>query len=116
MRDSRMRRVSQVETNDEGGVGVETGAGFDSGILYIDGQCLTRDCISDSLSNLLSPLRVTAAISAQDFAPDNSAGKTFALAVLHIHAASVRDSAVATEMSRLREVVPHVPIALLGDK
>jgi DNA-binding NarL/FixJ family response regulator len=93
-------------------------------ILYIDDQCVTRDCISHVLAELLPDLSIEARAKAQDLVSGNSRADGFALVVLHGHggridlrtnAARIADSRIIAELSILDEIAPDTPLVLLSD-
>src|SRR5215813_14903364 len=82
-------------------------------ILYIDEQCLTRDCISRALAVHLPDLSVEPRAMAEDLVSGNSLADRFALIVLHGHggrialrtnAGRIADSRIVTELSLLERI------------
>jgi len=93
-------------------------------ILYVDEQCLTRDCISHTLAAFLPDLAIEARAMAQDLVSDNSVVDRFALIVLHGHggriesganAARVADKRISGELSMIERIAPDTPLVLLSD-
>jgi DNA-binding NarL/FixJ family response regulator len=115
MPDSQTLRVQALAINPGAKQAVEAAAGRDHTILYIDEQCLTRDCISHQLASHLSDMSVEPAVSAREVAVGNGAGKRFDLAVLHTHMAGVNDCGVAAQLALLGQIMPDVPVVLLSD-
>jgi DNA-binding NarL/FixJ family response regulator len=83
-----------------------------SRILYLDSVSLTRDCISNQLAGHLPDLAIESAPSVRDVIAKN--GRSFALAVLHTHTASIWECAVAAELSLISQAMPNVPVVLLS--
>jgi DNA-binding NarL/FixJ family response regulator len=110
--------------NFSGGDGAAGNGGRARQILYIDDQCVTRDCISRVLAELLPDLSIEARAKAQDLVSGNSRADGFALVVLHGHggridlstnAARISDRRIIAELSILEEIAPDTPLVLLSD-
>src|SRR5215831_17022045 len=93
-------------------------------ILYIDEQCLTRDCVSHALAAILPDLSIEPRATAQDLVSDNYLADRFALIVLHGHggrielganAARIADKRISAELSTLQRIAPDTPLVLLSD-
>jgi DNA-binding NarL/FixJ family response regulator len=93
-------------------------------IVYIDEQCLTRDCISRVLGEQLPELSVETRVTARGLSPGHFGPNGFALVVLHAHAERIDlqtqavrsgDSKIATELAILDEIAPDTPLVLLSD-
>jgi DNA-binding NarL/FixJ family response regulator len=107
------------------GAGVEaTGGERSHEIVYIDQQCLTRDCIGHGLAGQLPELSVEARTTARGLAPGHFGPNGFALVVLNAHAGRIdlqsnagriADNMVATELSTLDQIAPETPLVLLSD-
>lgn len=93
-------------------------------IVYIDEQCLTRDCIGHALAGQLPELSVEARVTARGLAPGHFGPNGFGLVVLythsgridlHTHAGRTSDNMVASELSILDQIAPDTPLVLLSD-
>jgi DNA-binding NarL/FixJ family response regulator len=117
-------RISSIQPESpRGGNGGENSARAKE-ILYIDDQCLTRDCISDALAKLLPDLSIESRAKAQDLLPEDFRTTKFALVILHGHdgrlgigttAKRIGDTRIATELSILDRIAPDTPLVLLSD-
>lgn len=84
-------------------------------IFYIDGQRLTRECVSRELARCLPELAVEERATARDLALENFDPAGIALVAFNAHAGDVADSGVAAELSILERIVPDVPLVLFSD-
>lgn len=108
----------------KGSIGLSAKGERSPEIVYIDEQCLTRDCIGQALAQQLPELSVEARMTAHGLAPGHFGANGFALVVLYAHAARIdpnaqsgraTDSKVASELSTLNEIAPETPLVLLSD-
>ena len=90
-------------------------------VLYLDGQHLTRDCVTRELSRHLPELEIDSRASAHDLSADD---QRFALVILHVHSALLDDETAVgrsddnrarAELSMLEQAVPDAPLVLLSD-
>src|SRR5215813_13953366 len=105
-------------------VGEEANGERSHEIVYIDEQCLTRDCISHALGEQLPELSVETRTTARGLSPGHFGPNGFALVVLHAHSGRidlqaqsgrVDDNKVASELAILDEIAPDTPLVLLSD-
>jgi DNA-binding NarL/FixJ family response regulator len=118
------RSIKRPLQNLKEDVGAETKGERSPEIVYIDEQCLTRDCISHALAEQLPELSIDARVTARGLAPGHFGPNGFALVVLHAHsgridlntqAGRLGDSKVATELATLEQIAPSTPLVLLSD-
>ena len=94
-------------------------------IVYIDGQQLTRTCISRELARHLTEFLIVDHPTAKDLASgvDPDAGK-FALVIVHVpagrmdlgaHHESLDHGGIENELSILERIAPEIPRVLLSD-
>jgi DNA-binding NarL/FixJ family response regulator len=117
-------RISSIQPESPRGGNAGEGSARAKEILYIDDQCLTRDCISDALAKLLPDLSIESRAKAQDLLSGDSRATEFALVILHGHdgrlgigptAKRIGDSRIAAELSILDRIAPDTPLVLLSD-
>jgi DNA-binding NarL/FixJ family response regulator len=97
----------------ENGDGTQLGSS--RGILYLDEQRLTRDCISRELARHFPELSIETRATAQELVSDDCSADEFALVVLHAHTGRVDDGNTLAELSMLDQVLPDPPLVLLSD-
>jgi DNA-binding NarL/FixJ family response regulator len=85
------------------------------GILYLDEQRLTRDCISQELARHFPDLSIAPRATVQDLTSENYNAEDFVLVVLHVHAGRLDDDSTIAELSMLDQVLPDPPLVLLSD-
>jgi DNA-binding NarL/FixJ family response regulator len=93
-------------------------------ILYIDGQQLTRDCISSELARHLTEFNIVDHSTAKDLASGDPDIDKFAVVIVHVHAGrmdlgahheSLDRGGIANELSILERIAPETPRVLLSD-
>jgi DNA-binding NarL/FixJ family response regulator len=106
--------VARAETLEEGG----------GGILYLDEQHLTRDCIGRELARRLPEFTIIERATARDLAPDDSNLAKIALVILYVHAdrmnlyadrESLDQNGIAAQLSILEEVAPEIPRIVMSE-
>jgi DNA-binding NarL/FixJ family response regulator len=93
------------------------------GILYIDEQHLTRECISRELAAQLPQLQVKPQRTVEDISHGDCEIERFALVIFNAHSGRVGhrracragDKSVAVELSLLNEILPRMPVVLLSE-
>ena len=83
--------------------------------LYIDNQCLTRDCIGQYLAMLLPEAVVVTIPKAQDIPTSAEGNSRFLVGIFHKHAVRIGDPELADELSTLAGTTPNLPIVMLSD-
>src|SRR6185312_1308118 len=83
--------------------------------LYIDNQCLTRDCIGQYLAMLLPDAVVVTIPNAQDIPTSAEGNSRFFVGIFHKHAVRIGDPELADELSKLAGIAHNLPIVLLSD-
>jgi DNA-binding NarL/FixJ family response regulator len=96
-------------------VGKPTETDERSGILYIDSQHLTRDCITEQLAVHLPEWRIESVRSACEVPSSSSDRDQLSLGILHIHAASVSGALASEELRAIAAATPGLPVAIMSE-
>jgi len=106
--------VARAETLEESG----------GGILYLDEQHFTRDCIGRELARRLPEFTIIERATARDLTPDDSNLAKIALVILYVHADRMNihadregldQNSIAAQLSILEEVAPETPRIVMSE-
>src|SRR5689334_173188 len=92
---------------------------IETGILYLDEQALTRDCIARELARRLPEFNIIERATAHDLASsDNPA--SFAAAILYVHADRAglqahKQLCIAAQLEMLEKIAPDTPRVLMSE-
>src|SRR5215472_2454255 len=84
-------------------------------VFYFDRQRLSRDCLSEQLTDYLPEWTIESASSIQDLQRNDIHRHQTSLVVLNTHGASVDSAEVANEMALIAEAAPNSPLVILSD-
>jgi len=103
--------------------GIEKVEGHGGGILFLDNQRLTRDCIGRELARRLPEFNIVERAT-RDLAKGDPGLAKFALVILYVHADHMNfrvdeddldQHCISTQLSILEEIAPDVPRVLMSE-
>jgi DNA-binding NarL/FixJ family response regulator len=83
-------------------------------ILYVDHQNLTRECVSLQLAALLPATDVVAIAGLEEISSADEMSR-FSVALVHKHATPCESSDFIAQLTRLSDLAPSLPVAILSD-
>jgi len=94
-----------------------TGYGCDDPqfVIYLDPRAFTRDCVARCLQASLSEYRVLPLADSERIEGVNLAGSPIRAVLINTGAERVSSAETASLVSRVREALPGVPVAILSD-
>ena len=84
-------------------------------IVYIDGQSLTRECVTEQLAMRLPELLVESVADVCDLSTEKVDVKQLALGILNRHSQRIREPELADQLSALAAIAPNLPLAIFSD-
>ncbi len=83
-------------------------------ILYVDHQNLTRECVSLQLAALLPASDVVAIARLEEISSADEMSR-FSVAIVHKHATCCESPDFIAQLTRLSDLAPNLPVAILSD-
>jgi DNA-binding NarL/FixJ family response regulator len=114
--------ISEADANaaagkDEGPVGETHNGAFEQPqtVVYLDPRALTRDCVGGWLQSNLGGCRVHVLADPDEIGPASSGNGAIRVVIINTGPERMSSATVTGLLSRVRELLPAVPLAVLSD-
>ena len=109
--------ANDAARNDDGPVGETRNGAFErlESVIYLDPRALTRDCVGGWLQSNLSGCRVHVLADPDEIEPASGDNGLIRVVIINTGPERMSSATVTDLLSRVRELLPAVPVAVLSD-